>query len=1032
MGLFNKKILKSLASMKWTVSCLALLFILTLWGTVAQVTDGLYLAQERFFNSYFFLVGGILPFPGARLVLWVLFINLVAASCTRLVFQWRQAGIIITHVGLLVFFVAAFVTFHFTRESYVALFEGEGTNVSTAYHDWELAAWTEHQGKRDVEAVDLKGLGPGDRLVFSDYGLALRVEQYFLNSHAYTRVKQSGGDKIYNDTGIGAIEADSLRKDPSKNIPGAVFRIEEGDQKGALLMLYGGETRPTRLTNQGKTVMVSLRRSRYSLPFFIQLKDFKKELHPNTAIARSYESRVVITQGDGGGTREVLISMNKPLRYGAYTLYQASYAVDETGREMSTLAVVKNRGRLLPYIASAIVSLGLLVHVLMMAFPARGRSSRVRGSAGSPMGRGKKAVMLGLLFLGFLGGWVATPVAAQPMCPLERTFKPKTVTSLAGFERLPILHQGRIKPMDTYARYLLLQLSGRTSYHKRSAIEWLAALVFAPETTWDDKVFLINHPDIPTALGLQVEKGRRYSYNQLGAHWDKLAELARAASQVKERDRNIVEKEVLRVYTNMLLFLRHSHVTSFAFPHEDFQVRNRRLRQRLELPNQSGYSFLDIALKVKVLQDLLQPAENKPMEQLSTDEKTLFALLHNMYRWSMAYEDPPFFVVPSVEEEDDSWLSPWDAIRREFYSGKVRKELDLWRDLTVAYWNGDQSAFDVTARRLAAAVSGRVSKKERQMIRTIPLELRYNHGRFYMWAKLFYGLAFLFLLGFLGTRKRWVYGGAWVLVLGGLAAQGYAQGLRIAILGRPPVTNLFETFIFVALLCAVIGLIMEARNRQGLGLLIATLGGFVFLMISGRFSADGDTMQMLVAVLNSNFWLATHVITITVGYAGCLAAGIIGHWYLLQAASGRFSLADLRGTHGYLVGALSFGLMMSFIGTIMGGIWADQSWGRFWGWDPKENGALLIVLWVAIILHAKAGRLIGPLGVAVMSVIGNGVVMWAWLGVNLLNVGLHSYGFTSGIAKGLMGYVLFEGVFLAFFLPRARKGEMRLRNKIPQ
>jgi ABC-type transport system involved in cytochrome c biogenesis permease subunit len=105
-------------------------------------------------------------------------------------------------------------------------------------------------------------------------------------------------------------------------------------------------------------------------------------------------------------------------------------------------------------------------------------------------------------------------------------------------------------------------------------------------------------------------------------------------------------------------------------------------------------------------------------------------------------------------------------------------------------------------------------------------------------------------------------------------------------------------------------------------------------------------------------------------------------------------------------------LTLTFLGTNLGGIWADQSWGRFWGWDPKENGALMIVLWTALLFHAKAAQMIGPLGFAVGAVIGMMVVMWAWFGVNLLSVGLHSYGFTSGIAASLIIYAVVEVIFI--------------------
>ena len=234
---------------------------------------------------------------------------------------------------------------------------------------------------------------------------------------------------------------------------------------------------------------------------------------------------------------------------------------------------------------------------------------------------------------------------------------------------------------------------------------------------------------------------------------------------------------------------------------------------------------------------------------------------------------------------------------------------------------------------------------------------------------------------------------------------------RILIMRRPPVTSLFETFPFVAAVAILSALFLERRSRQGIALLCAALLGVALLSIAGRYAADGDTLQMLVAVLNSNFWLSTHVVCVTICYAACILCGAIGHMRLIRTVFPR-SHSPLREIDRMVYGTLCFGLLFSFIGTVLGGIWADQSWGRFWGWDPKENGALLIVLWCAILLHARQWNVIRERGLAVGSVIGAILVSLAWLGVNLLNVGLHSYGFTTGAAVKLFSYVGGEILFL--------------------
>jgi cytochrome c biogenesis factor len=112
-------------------------------------------------------------------------------------------------------------------------------------------------------------------------------------------------------------------------------------------------------------------------------------------------------------------------------------------------------------------------------------------------------------------------------------------------------------------------------------------------------------------------------------------------------------------------------------------------------------------------------------------------------------------------------------------------------------------------------------------------------------------------------------------------------------------------------------------------------------------------------------------------------------------------------------GILCFATLFSFVGTVLGGIWADQSWGRFWGWDPKENGALIIVLWNALILHARLGGLVRERGIMCLAVVGNIVTSWSWFGVNMLGVGLHSYGFMSAAFWWLLGFIASQLVLIA-------------------
>jgi len=619
----------------------------------------------------------------------------------------------------------------------------------------------------------------------------------------------------------------------------------------------------------------------------------------------------------------------------------------------------------------------------------------------------------------------ASPVCAQSFCPLDESRPdPIMVGSVDAFAKLAILHEGRVKPVDTYARNLLLQFSGRTTLDRKPAVEWFSRLVFAPATTKNDKVFLINNPQIPMALGIEEEEKRRYSFNQLNRGFEKIVELARVAQQIDEKNRSIVEHEVLRIYHNVVLYTQFSFVSTFAFPHPDFQMTDPSIIAQLGLPrDQKGqFSFFDIVLTADALRAATHGLEEGSPQMWSQKEKKIFHLLANLFQWAQSYNDLPFHVIPSADLRDEVWFSPWDAINKEFHDERVKSEVSLLRDQIVHYWNGDQLAFDFALRAFEHSVKGRIDGREKKSVKQIPLELFYNKANFFMWAKIFYGLAFfvfVFSLFLPGWKLRKV---AFGLVIAGLAVHMAAIIVRMVIMARPPVSNLYETFIFVGFVAVLLGIVIELIHKQWLGILVSSVCGVVLLFISAKFSAEGDTMKMLVAVLNSNFWLSTHVLSITTGYAGCCVAGIIGHLYIIQRLFKPKAKKLLEATYRNLVGALLFGLMMTFLGTMLGGIWADQSWGRFWGWDPKENGALLIVIWCAIIFHARIAKLIGPLGMAVGSVLGIIVVMWAWFGVNLLSIGLHSYGFTTGAASSLAIYIFSELLFLTLSLWIIRNG----------
>jgi ABC-type transport system involved in cytochrome c biogenesis permease subunit len=240
---------------------------------------------------------------------------------------------------------------------------------------------------------------------------------------------------------------------------------------------------------------------------------------------------------------------------------------------------------------------------------------------------------------------------------------------------------------------------------------------------------------------------------------------------------------------------------------------------------------------------------------------------------------------------------------------------------------------------------------------------------------------------------------AWVIHTFGLVFRMYLEG-------RPPVTNLYSSAIFIGWAAVILGMVLEKIYRDGIGCVVASFAGFVTLIIAHNLALSGDTMEMMRAVLDTNFWLATHVVTVTLGYASTFVAGFLAIIYILRGVfTTTLSESTATSLARMVYGIVCFATLFSFVGTVLGGIWADQSWGRFWGWDPKENGALLIVLWNATILHARWGGLVRERGLMNLAVFGNIVTSFSWFGVNMLGIGLHSYGFTDAAFKWLILFI---------------------------
>ncbi len=261
------------------------------------------------------------------------------------------------------------------------------------------------------------------------------------------------------------------------------------------------------------------------------------------------------------------------------------------------------------------------------------------------------------------------------------------------------------------------------------------------------------------------------------------------------------------------------------------------------------------------------------------------------------------------------------------------------------------------------------------------------------------------------ARPAPLLGMASVITAGaGLAAHLSGIVMRIIILERAPVGSLYESLLFVSAIIVFTALIFHLRRADRRALISGTGAAALILFLSPVLAPAGDDLEMLVAVLNTNFWLATHVTCITAGYGVCILASVMAHFHMFSSGRTEKKKPDDLFKNIYLLSLIA--LLLTAVGTVLGGIWADQSWGRFWGWDPKENGALLIVLWLVWLLHGRMGGHLKTAGFTAGLAFLNVIVALSWFGVNLLSVGLHSYGFTTGLAWGLALFCSAEALLI--------------------
>jgi cytochrome c-type biogenesis protein CcsB len=598
---------------------------------------------------------------------------------------------------------------------------------------------------------------------------------------------------------------------------------------------------------------------------------------------------------------------------------------------------------------------------------------------------------------------------------------------LNAFARLPVLADGRLKPFDTIARTALLELQHRQRVvtpdgRDLTPTEWLLDVLFRADLADHYQHFRIDNLDVISLFGLQREDGaekKLFSFAQLSPKLDELQRQATLASQVDNSQQSAFERAVLQLQAGLELYqrLKYSLVSPDS---DDFLADLLKFQQALP----AGIE----AIRAK--------EAGKPHDEARAKQVIEAGQMFDFMDKAASLRTVP---PDSDDAKPDDWQTTGHALLASFANGDVNPYALIYAGIGHAWRFHQPDKFNDGLTILHDPLQTHFAS----VLKKCDLEARFNAADPFYTAMNLYVFVFLFAIiswlkwpEALGRAAFYLMAVAFVLATTGILA-------RMLLGGRPPVTNLYSSALYIGWFASLLCLFLEKIFRNAIGTAAGGLIGFGTLMIAHYLSLGGDTMEMMRAVLDSNFWLSTHVLAVTTGYAATFLAGFLAIIYIFlgiftpwlaktptweEVAVGATispvagiaaSMAKPRSetnakilTH-MVYGIVCFAMLFSFVGTVLGGIWADQSWGRFWGWDPKENGALIIVLWNAVILHARWGGLVKPRGLMCLAVFGNIVTSWSWFGVNLLGIGLHSYGFQQGTFWWLIAFIASQLAIIA-------------------
>ncbi len=984
------------------------------------------------------------PDPGLRIV-WQLTKSL-GVGCVLLVglmlLFGPRGGNVLIHFGVGLLMVGQFIFGDAQTEERISLAEGQKTSAAVEIDVVELVVIDRSPDDSNrVIAFDhhmiAKAFRHGTPLTVDGLPFEIYIDKWMENSMVRRRQAAPAEGSIESKM-TGLIKNWELNEEPKvggtsdrSNVASAYCTlVNKGDQQpiGSYAVSQWFSDDQVAMNPLYDTVHVASKDYDLGLLFrrnyknySVTLKDVVLEEYTNSAIPKDYSSYITIQDEKGNVLQDGRVWMNSPLRFRGETFYQSSYISKESspyGVEQTVLQVVTNAGWLIPYVSCVLVGLGMLVHFGGTFARFAMRYERGAVTPESVLPKKKRSVRDWIL----AGGVLLLMCIFFVSLGFPRVSK-RELIDYQAIGSIPMHYGGRIKPLASAGAEVLEILSNKPygllrvedpkdkdgyKEERVSPEKWLFAAMMKEDWIFSNPLIRIDATTTTTDLNLTRVKSNRYSYNDIIDGLQPLWPRVQQIMQSRRENKTLSFEDTKLVEVMSKVSLLDSLVRAYRRPsireHDPANIRE---------------EFARLSMEIEQIRNQNNPA----ILPSKSEEPTAEGEVAPPKRWdpfAVAYFDAlPSFVANETSAEIEA-LKKFEAIGLAYDENKkdgakINRLVEEFREkANEAYGKGELRSDKVG------------------------FEYRFEQMKVFTYAGVFYVLIGLIALLSYVIAPQYLRGIAFWMCIATLLFHTYGIVARIYISERPPVVTLYSAAVFIGWGVVLFCVVAEALFPIGVSLIVASAFGYLSLLVAHGLDI-GDSMPSLRAVLDTQFWLSTHVTTVTIGYSATFLAGLFGIGIVVAKLISTISGKDSKNARATAIrdaipilyrityAVVCLGLFFSFVGTVLGGLWGDDSWGRFWGWDPKENGALMIVLWNALLLHARWDKIVGVLGFANLAIFGNVITAWSMFGTNQLGIGLHAYGaFEGDLMRNLVIWcavqIIFIGIGLTLYVLQKAPG----------